>query len=92
MIKAMMPDGTLLLVLDPDATDILLKGEVVPLPELKLALGYVKDPVFVEREMDKAKNCFTAQEIGQLLDAANRREEVRRGHMGRSEAVGVTEN
>lgn len=90
MIISKFPDGTFLLVFDPDTTDILLKGEVVPVPELNIAIGYVKDSEFVEREMDKAKNSFTPRQLGQLLDAANRRKEARRGKVGKNSSANVT--
>lgn len=89
MITAKFPDGQILLVLDPDITDLLLQGEVVPVKEFNIALGYVKDPAFVEREMEKANHSFSPQQLGQLLDAANKREEVRRsrGKPGKGNSV-----
>ena len=79
MITANLPDGTVMLILDPDVVNILKSGEVVPLPEFKMVLGYVPDAPFVEREMEKAKHQFGWRQLGQLLDEANKRPEVRAG-------------
>lgn len=89
MIATTFPDGLVLLVLDPDALDVLRKGETLPIQEMRLVLGYVKDPVFVEKEIEKAKGSFTPQEIGVLLDAANRRDEVRRGRVEKVSAASI---
>lgn len=90
MITVNFPDGKLLLVLDPDSRDMLMKGEVVNIPELNLAIGYVKDPVFVEREMEKANYRFTYSQIGQVLAEGYRREEVWRGRECQNKSVGIT--
>lgn len=89
MITTTFPDGLVLLVLDPDAMDVLRRGETLTIRELRMAVGYVKDPVFVEKEIQKAKGSFTPQEIGVILDAANRRDEVRRGKVEKTSATSI---